>query len=116
MITSDTVDIDKTTAKTVLMAFLNNWKFASKEDAALLEGYFSFLVSVKFFVSVEKPFLKLVSANSGSRSVKWSIVALFSHLVGRTDCSAWFASSTLTGTAVWLMLFLKPRYAPNFSR
>ena len=54
------------------MAFVNNWRFASKEDAALLEGYFSFLASIKFFTTVEKPFLKLVSANSGSRSVKWS--------------------------------------------
>ena len=72
MITSDTVEIDKTIAKSVLMAFVNNWRFASKEDAALLEGYFSFLASIKFFTTVEKPFLKLVSANSGSRSVKWS--------------------------------------------
>ena len=61
---------------------MNHWRFASKTDAALLEGYFSILSSMKFFVEVEKPFMKLLLTNAKNSSAKWYERLLLIHVKG----------------------------------
>ena len=55
----------------MLSAFINCWRFASKEQSALLEGYFTLLASVNAFDPILKPFLKLIATHTGFRPVKW---------------------------------------------
>lgn len=82
LIPEDPVEIDKTVAKNLLTAFMNHWRFASKMDALLLEGFFSILSSSKFFTAVEKPFLKLLLTNAKNSSAKWQDVVVLSHVKG----------------------------------
>ena len=70
-ISESSVEIDKNRSKTILTAFMNTWRFASKEESSLLEEYFSLLAYANFFDSVSKPFLKLLLTSYKNASVKW---------------------------------------------
>ena len=74
LISESSVEIDKNHSKTILTAFMNTWRFASKEESSLLEEYFSLLAYTNFFDSVSSPFLKLLSTSYKNASVKWLVL------------------------------------------
>ena len=74
LISESSVEIDKNHSKTILTAFMNTWRFASKEESSLLEEYFSLPAYTNFFDSVSRPFLKLLSTSYKNASVKWLVL------------------------------------------
>ena len=74
LISESSIEIDKNHSKTILTAFMNTWRFASKEESSLLEEHFSLLAYTNFFDSVSRPFLKLLSTSYKNASVKWLVL------------------------------------------